>query len=116
MGHARALINLPDEKTQMRVWRRIVRHGLSVREVEEIARGIGTTGATKVKPMEFAPKEGELVLESIATRMRYILGTKVKIHPKENSKGEIVIEYYSEEDLERIMDLFSVIEKKSLIA
>ena len=114
MGHARALINLPNEKTQLRTWRRIQRHGLSVRQVEEIVRGIGTTATAKSKTTETMappPQGAELVIENIASRMRYILGTKVKIHHKENGKGEIVIEYYSEEDLGRILDLLSLIEK-----
>ncbi len=116
MGHARALINLPDEKTQLRVWRRIQRHGLSVRQVETIVRGIGTTGSTKPRTAETVgtlPEGNELVIESIASRLRYILGTKVKIHPKHKGMGEILIEYYSEEDLGRILDLFSIIEKKT---
>ena len=61
--------------------------------------------------MALPPQGAELVIENIASRMRYILGTKVKIHPKENGRGEIVIEYYSEEDLGRILDLLSLIEK-----
>jgi ParB family chromosome partitioning protein len=116
MGHARALVNLPDEKTQLRVWRRIERNGLSVRQVEEIVRRIGTPAMAKRKPAESASMvlEGStLVLENFASRLRYILGTKVKIHPKEEGKGEIIIEYYSDEDLGRILDLFSVIEKQS---
>jgi len=116
MGHARALINLPSEKTQLRVWRRIQRNGLSVRQVEEIVRRIGTPAMAKPKSAEPASAvlEGStLVLENFASRLRYILGTKVKIHPKEDGKGEIVIEYYSDEDLGRILDLFSIIEKQS---
>jgi len=116
MGHARALVNLPDEKTQLRVWRRIQQKDLSVRQVEEIVRRIGTPAMTKRKPAEPATAvlEGsKLVLENFASRLRYILGTKVKIHPKEEGKGEIVIEYYSDEDLGRILDLFSIIEKQS---
>jgi ParB family chromosome partitioning protein len=116
MGHARALVNLPEEKTQLRVWRRIQRSGLSVRQVEEVVRRIGTTGTRKPKllePREQVVEGSALVLENFATRLRYILGTKVKIHPKETGKGEIVIEYYSDEDLGRILDLFGIIEKQS---
>lgn len=114
MGHARALINLVDEKTQLRLWRRIVKHDLSVREVEEIVRRIGTSATAKPKatPPSQTPAGTDLVLENIASKMRHILGTKVKIHAKENGKGEIVIEYYSPEDLERIIDLFTIIEKQ----
>jgi ParB family chromosome partitioning protein len=116
MGHARALINLPNERVQRRVWRRIQKHGLSVRQVEEIVRGIGTTGAGKPKAeatVTPVTQATDLVLENIATRMRYILGTKVKIHPKGNGAGEIVVEYYSEEDLGRILDLLTLIEKQT---
>jgi len=119
VGHARAMVNLADEKTQLRVWKRTVKHGLSVREVEELVRRIGTTGAAKTKtvpPQEVdtqSPPGNNLVLENIAARMRYILGTKVKIYPKEDARGEIVIEYYSADDLERIVDLFGIIEKNA---
>ena len=113
MGHARALINLPDEKMQIRVCRRIVRHGLSVREVEEIVRRIGTGDSNLAQVSKPVSRDNELALESIATRIRYTLGTKVKIHPKENGRGEILIEYYSDEDLERILDLISIIEKQA---
>lgn len=111
MGHARALINLPDEKTQMQVWKRIISEGLSVRKVEQIVREIGTQGTKKAKKVIRLHPATESTLQTIESKMRQILGTQVKIHFKSDGKGEIVIEYYSNDDLERILDLFSVIEK-----
>lgn len=111
MGHARALINLPDEKTQMQVWKRIISEGLSVRKVEQIVREIGTQGTKKAKKVIRLHPATESTLQTIESKMRQILGTQVKIHSKSDGKGEIVIEYYSNDDLERILDLFSVIEK-----
>jgi len=48
--------------------------------------------------------------EQIESRLRHILGTQVRLRPKTDGKGEILIEYYSNDDLDRILDLFAIIE------
>jgi ParB family chromosome partitioning protein len=104
MGHARALINLPSEKTQLRTYDKIVDAGLSVRKVEDIVRSAGKNSA---KPAKSAGSGASANLHSLEERLQQALGTKVKVHTKGNSKGEIVIEFYSLDDFDRLLDLFT---------
>ncbi|NLS45268.1 MAG: ParB/RepB/Spo0J family partition protein [Firmicutes bacterium] len=103
MGHARALLALDDLKLQEKVCRHVVKKGLSVRETEEIVRRVGNahyTTETKIKKKEVKDPHIRAVEESL----RRALGTQVRIsHGKK--RGKIEIEYYSEEDLERILSL-----------
>jgi ParB family chromosome partitioning protein len=98
MGHARALLALPDEIERLRMAERIVKEDLSVRAVEELTRK-GRPPAPKHrqqprKTAQIAALEGEL---------RALLGTKVAIQDK-RGKGRIIIEYYSVQDFERILE------------
>lgn len=106
MGHARALVALPDEQTQVRIFDRIVKQGLNVRQVEKVVREIGKK--SEKKPLHFH-KHGDSVVGSIEERMQQILGTRVKISLQDGGKGEITVEFYSSDDLERLFDLFSTI-------
>jgi ParB family chromosome partitioning protein len=108
MGHARALINLPTEKTQLRLYDKIVDGGLSVRKVEDLVKALGKRA---VKQTKKGQGETNSNTSSIEEKLRQYLGTKVALHPKENGRGEIVIEYYSLEDLDRLIDLFAAAEK-----
>jgi ParB family chromosome partitioning protein len=103
MGHARALITLPDEKTQVRVFEKIVKNGLSVRKVEEFVKTFGETPKKKV--VSFSSTRAESDLQTIESRLRHSLGTKVTVHHKSSGSGEIVIEYYNADDLERLLEL-----------
>ncbi|MDE3058998.1 MAG: ParB/RepB/Spo0J family partition protein [Bacteroidota bacterium] len=104
MGHARALITLPDEKTQMRVFAKIVKNGLSVRKVEEAVKVFGEAQKKK-KVVSFSSPRVESGIQSIESRLRHALGTKVSIRHKSSGAGEIVIEYYNADDLERLREL-----------
>lgn len=108
MGHARALINLPNEKTQLRLFEKIVDGGLSVRKVEDLVKAFAKRGMKHVKRVQVSSNSNTA---SIEEKLRQYLGTKVKVHPKENGRGEIVVEYYSLEDLDRLIDLFAAAEK-----
>lgn len=102
-GHARALVAIDDDKLQMDIFKRIVARGLSVREVEQLVREHG-----KKKPRHFtvSPASGSS-LQSIEEKLRQYLGTKVVIRRMHDGKGEIIVEYYSDEDLERLLELFA---------
>jgi ParB family chromosome partitioning protein len=106
MGHARALVALPDEQAQLRIFDRIVKQGLNVRQVEKVVREIGKK--SEKKSSHFS-KRGDSVVGSIEERMQQILGTRVKITLGEGGKGDINVEFYSSDDLERLFDLFSTI-------
>ncbi|MCS6988191.1 MAG: ParB/RepB/Spo0J family partition protein [Chloroherpetonaceae bacterium] len=106
MGHARALLSVEDPESQLNLWKLIIEQQLSVRRVEEIANKIN-----KQKKKSVKKKEGKSAPEKILdiaeaeSALRNKLGTKVKIRRSKKGSGEIVIEYYGEEDLERILDI-----------
>ena len=105
MGHARALISLPNERTQFRLYERIVDNGLSVRKVEDIVRA-----AQQPKKKSGQRKEdshGSANIQNLEEQLRQALGTKVKVRTKGQGRGEIIVEYYSLDDFDRLMDLFT---------
>ena len=107
IGHARALVSLPTEEIQQKIFKRIIKKDLNVRQVEKIVRDLGKGNAKKNKP----GRTVRAVEESIAERIQQILATKVRINVQ-NGKGEIIIEFYSDDDLGRLFDLISTIETR----
>ena len=104
-GHARALITIDDKTVQQKLLNKIIKFGWSVRQVEDAVRELNT-GTSKKKSSKSAPKNP--FYDEISTRLRRTFSTKVNIKPKAKG-GEIKIEYYSEEDLERILSIFDSI-------
>lgn len=107
MGHARALIPVEDEDDQEEIYNRIVEKGYSVRKTEEAVRDLGKKKKKKASGPENTDKESAF-LKEISSRLRSTLSTKVNIKSKKNG-GEIRIEYYSDEELDRLLDLFDSI-------
>lgn len=105
-GHARAILGISDPDTQEMVAARVFDHKLSVRETEEMVRKILSPSKKKEKISN--PAE-DAVYETLEEKMKGITGTRVFIRRKKNNKGKIEIEYYSRDDLERIIDLFESI-------
>jgi ParB family chromosome partitioning protein len=103
MGHARALINVPSEKTQLRVFDRIVDDGWSVRKVEDFARISGKSTPKTSKAPQNSPTSNT---QNAEAKLRELLGTKVSVRSKGAGRGEIVVEYYSLDDFDRLMELF----------
>jgi len=105
MGHARALINIPSERVQLRIFERIVGEGWSVRRVEDVAKAAGRSTVRKHS------KSGHNVnlssIKSVEEKVRHYLGTKVSVKSKGTGRGEITIEYYSLDDLDRLLDVFA---------
>ena len=105
MGHARALIALPNERMQLRLYEKIMDGGLSVRKVEDIVRA---TQQPKKKSGPHKENNGTSAsIQSLEEQLRLALGTKVKVKIKGSGRGEIVVEYYSLDDFDRLMDLFT---------
>jgi ParB family transcriptional regulator, chromosome partitioning protein len=105
MGHARALIALPNERMQLRLYEKTVDGGLSVRKVEDIVRA-----AQQPRKKSGQHKEtggGSASIQSLEERLRQALGTRVKVKTKGSGRGEIIVEYYSLDDFDRLMDLFT---------
>jgi len=105
MGHARALISIPNERMQLRLFEKITDNGLSVRKVEDIVRA-----AQQPKKKSGTHKEGtgaQAGIQNLEAKLRQALGTKVKVRTKGQGRGEIIVEYYSLDDFDRLMDLFT---------
>ena len=105
-GHARAILAISDPEQQYNAAMKVFDEKLSVRETEKLVKSILTP--TKKKPVVSNPTE-DAIYESLEEKMKGITGTRVFIHRKKNNKGKIEIEYYSRDDLDRIIDLFEFI-------
>jgi len=101
-GHARAILSLEDKEKQKELCALIIKKDLSVREAEAIAKRWSEKPQKTVAPVR---RRGDLEsqLSSLQDSLRKYLGTKVQITQKDK-KGKIEIEYYSHEDLERIVE------------
>ena len=104
-GHARALLAIDDEEQQYQLANRIFDEKLSVRETEKLVKAL----KNPKKEVKKQKPEHTFVYDNIEEQMKNIIGTKVSVNPKANGKGKIEIEYYSEEELERIYDLIMTI-------
>lgn len=99
MGHARTLLSVEDEKKQYQVFLAIMEKGSSVRQAEEMTKSLFVDGKKHAK----AKKEKDHELVYLEEELRNLLGTKVLIEAKKK-RGKIVIEYYSLDDLDRILE------------
>lgn len=107
MGQVRPLLALETAQMQFEAATRIVEEELSSRDAEEIIRQM--TKKVKNKPVKQLQKR-EVFLAAVEDKLKIILGTQVRIKAGK-IKGKIEIEYYSPEDLERILEVFSVVNK-----
>ena len=105
-GHARALLGIFDEALQETTAMKVFDEKLSVRETEKLVKNL-VSPAKKVKTEKNTAEDA--IYESLEEKMKGIMGTKVSIQRKKNNKGKIEIEYYSKDELERIIDLFESI-------
>ncbi len=102
MGHARAIINIEDENLLIDIYEQIVKHGFSVRRVEEIVRNLNTQDETKdAKKGPKFPKE----YNGFKKQLDQIFSTRVDFSMNEKGKGKITIPFKSEKDLERIVKI-----------
>jgi len=92
------LISVADERLQLRLYKRIVETGLSVRKIENSPKD------STLRKRSRHPSAPEF--QSLEDKLRVALGTKVKIR-EERGSGEIVVEYYSHDDLDRLLDLLA---------
>jgi len=103
MGHARAILGLPNEEKQIEVANRAAAHGQSVRDVERIVRRLTDERA---KPDAEARSQDPNVKAAVK-QLEETLGTRVRIVEKSEQRGRIEIEYYSHDDLQRIYGLIA---------
>lgn len=111
-GHARALLGIEDLDKQYATAQRIFDEKLSVRETEKLVKKMQQerNNPTPEKVNKIDPQM-EAVYHDIEEKMKVILGTKVAINQKDANKGKIEIEYYSVDELDRIMDLMNTINR-----
>lgn len=106
-GHARALISIEDRDLQFQMANQIFDNKLSVRETEKLVRKLGEEKEETTKTKE---PDVEIIYRNLEEKVKEILGTKVQISHKKNNSGKIEIEYYSNEELERIIELLESVQ------
>lgn len=102
MGHARAVLSIEGRAHQIEAVRKIITKGLSVREAEALAKNISLAGTKRPKSHK-AQKAPEIA--SLEDKLIKSLGTKVRVHHKGKKGGKIEIEYYSLDELDRLLDI-----------
>ena len=109
-GHARALLGIDDAEKQYAVAQKIFDEKLSVRETEKLVKKLQKEkDSTPEKESKLDPTV-EAIYHDLEEKMKSVLGTKVSIHQKDEKKGKIEIEYYSPEELDRIIDMIRSIQ------
>lgn len=103
-GHARALLGTDDKELQYKIALKVFDEKLSVREIERLMKNIGEEKKEDKKVIA-----NEFIYQNFEEKMKALLGTKVSINHKANNHGKIVIDYYSNEELDRLMYLFQSI-------
>ncbi len=111
-GHARSLINLPNEIVQLEILEKIIKNNLSVRNVEDLVRKY-LTAKNNLKKKIVIPTNNinSLSQRDLESKLQEILGTKVMCKQKKSGAGELIIEFYSLDELERLFELFEIIGK-----
>jgi len=110
-GHARAILGLSDEKSQLEIFEKILKEKLSVRNVEQLVKD----GIIKTKPPHEKEDDKTRSIDyisnaSLEEKLRGIFGTKVICKQKKDNSGTISIEFHSDDELDRLLDLFDSIE------
>jgi ParB family chromosome partitioning protein len=106
-GHARALLAIEDTELQFTLANKIFDEKLSVRETESLIKSIKNPKQPKTKKVV----ENAFIYEDLEDKMKQVLGTKVNVLAKGNGKGKIQIEYYSDEELERMFEMIMSLRK-----
>jgi ParB family chromosome partitioning protein len=101
MGHARAILSVEGRASQLEIARRVIHNGLSVRETERLAKKMSLEPKKKTRQKKKDPQ-----IASLEDRLIRSLGTKVRIYHR-GKKGKIEIEYYSLDELDRLLDIFT---------
>ena len=109
-GHGRTLIPIENKEVQYQTAVKIMDEGLSVREAERIVKKMLEDKKQNKEEASLEQQEEQIYLSFFEGKMKDILGSKVTIKNKKNQKGKIEIEYYSKDELERIIDLIQSIQ------
>ena len=104
-GHARAILGVRKSLQMMTLYQKVIRSGLNVRQTEELVKNIAESSKELQKIQKSEPRNSEIV--QIENNLISKFGTKVVIHKKRGGKGKIQIEFYSDSDLQRILDILN---------
>ena len=102
-GHGRAILGLDNKQFQYEIAQNVIEDKLNVRETERLVKNFGNQNKEKK-----VKTENNIYYKDIMNKLENHFGTKVLINHKNKSKGKIEIEYYSEEDFERILETFNI--------
>ncbi len=102
-GHARTLASIESPQKQYKLAMDIINLDLSVRDAEELTKE--EKAATKKKSPKKETSKLEIIYKDIENRLKKALETKVSFRPMTKSRGKIIIEYYTSEELERILEI-----------
>lgn len=105
-GHARALLAVEDKELQYELAQKVMDEKLSVREIEKIIKDLNKPK----KEQDKKKKDLDFLYKDLEEKLKINLGAKVSINAKDEDKGKIEIEYYSKEDLERIIDMLTSVQ------
>ena len=105
-GHARTLLAIENHEEQYNLANKIFDEKLSVRETEKLIKELKNPKKEKVV-------ENDFIYKDLEEKMKTVMGTKVHVNPKKKGKGKIEIEYYSDEELERIFELIMTVTNNS---
>jgi len=110
-GHARALLGIEDQEKQYNIAQKIFDEKLSVRDTEKLVKNLQNEKKNINESVKKIDPQLEAIYRGLEEQMKSILGTKVFITPKDDKKGKLEIEYYSQEELDRIIDLIRTVQK-----
>ena len=110
-GHARALLAIEDHDKQYEIAQRIFDEKLSVRDTEKLMKNLQNEKSDVPVSTSKIDPQLRAIYNDLEEQMKTIIGTKVFINPKDDKKGKIEIEYYSQDELDRIIDLIRTVQR-----
>lgn len=108
-GHARAILGIEDPEKQYAIGQKIFDEKLSVRDTEKLVKNLQNEKKANPQAEKKIDPKMEAIYKDLEEQMKGILGTKVAINPKNDKSGKLEIEYYSQDELDRIIDLIRTI-------
>jgi ParB family chromosome partitioning protein len=114
MGHARAILSLPNERLQILAFKKVVDEKLSVRKIEKLAKQVNVSKSAVILTNSSTSKNkyGDIHINELEDRLQKILGTKINLTQKSNGAGEIIIHFFSNDELERLIELIESLNEK----
>lgn len=110
-GHARALLGIEDEQKQYEIAMKIFDEKLNVRDTEKLVKNLlSEKNGNRIEAQKIDTTL-DAIYRNLEEELKAILGTKVSINAKDNKKGKLEIEYYSQEELDSIIDLLRTVER-----